>query len=63
MNETISGEPISNALEEGWYDQALLLSVYMTPSLLVYTGTQNRPHTERRSKGNDQIIHAMRVIN
>jgi hypothetical protein len=37
------------------------VSVYTVPSLVVYTGTQNRPRIEWRSKGNDQIIHAMCV--
>jgi hypothetical protein len=37
------------------------VSVYTVPSLVVYTGTQNRLQIEWQSKGNDQIIHAMRV--
>jgi hypothetical protein len=46
MNETISGEPTAIPQEKGWYVQTLLVSVYTVPSLVVYTGTQNRPRIE-----------------
>jgi hypothetical protein len=45
MNETISGEPTAVTQEKG-YIQALMASVYTVPSLVVYTGTQNRYHIE-----------------
>ena len=45
MNETISGEPTAMPQEKG-YVQALMVSVYTVPSLVVYTGTQNRPRIE-----------------
>jgi hypothetical protein len=45
MNETISGEPTA-ALQEKGYVQALMAAVYSVPSLVVYTGTQNRYHIE-----------------
>jgi hypothetical protein len=38
-----------------------MASVYTVPSLVVYTGTQNRYHIEWQSKGKDQIIQAIRV--
>jgi len=45
MNETISGEPTAAPQEKG-YVQALMAAVYTVPSLVVYTGTQNRYHIE-----------------
>jgi hypothetical protein len=45
MNGTISGEPTAIPQEKG-YVQTLLVSVYTVPSLVVYTGTQNRLQIE-----------------
>jgi hypothetical protein len=38
-----------------------MAAVYSVPSLVVYTGTQNRYHIEWQSEGKDQIIQAIRV--